>query len=41
MVRKKTSNINFIVGMAKDFVNGGNNLSFVLDFTVLLCSKVR
>ena len=32
MRRKKTPNIDFIVGMAEDFVNGGDYLSFSLDF---------
>ncbi len=32
MARKKTPNIDFIVGMAEDFVNGGNYWSFTLDF---------
>ena len=32
MRSKKTPNINFIVGMAEEFVNGGDYLSFSLDF---------
>ena len=32
MRKKKTPNIDFIVGMAEDFVNGGDYLSFLLDF---------
>ena len=32
MRRKKTPNINFIVGMAEDFVNGGDYWDFTLDF---------
>jgi len=32
MRRKKTPNIDFIVGMAEDFAYGGDYLSFSLDF---------
>lgn len=32
MRRKKTPNIDFIVGMAEEFVNGGNYWNFTLDF---------
>jgi len=32
MRRKKTPNIDFIVGMAEDFVNGGDYLNFTLYF---------
>jgi hypothetical protein len=32
MRRKKTPNIDFIVGMVEDFVNGGDYSSFTLDF---------
>lgn len=32
MRRKKTPNIDFIVGMAEDFVNGGDYWNFTLDF---------
>ena len=32
MAKKKTPNIDFIVGMAEDFVNGGDYWDFTLDF---------
>ena len=32
MRKKRTPNIDFIVGMAEDFVNGGDYLNFSLDF---------
>ncbi|WP_312835753.1 hypothetical protein [Sedimentibacter saalensis] len=32
MRRKKTPNIDFIVGMAEEFVNGGDYWDFTLDF---------
>lgn len=32
MRRKKTPNIDFIVGMAEEFVNGGDYWNFTLDF---------
>ena len=39
MARKKTPNIDFIIGMAEDFVNGGDYIGFVLDFTYHFIQK--
>ncbi|MDD2307926.1 MAG: hypothetical protein PHP53_24700 [Prolixibacteraceae bacterium] len=39
MARKKTPNIDFIIGMAEDFVNGGDYIGFVLDFTYYFIQK--
>lgn len=39
MARKKTPNIDFIIKMAEDFVNGGDHLSFTLDFTYYFIQK--
>lgn len=39
MARKKTPNIDFIVGMAEDFVNGGDYIGFKLDFTYYFIQK--
>lgn len=39
MAKKKTPNIDFIIGMAEDFVNGGDYIGFVLDFTYCFIQK--
>ena len=39
MTRKKTPNIDFIIGMAEDFVNGGDHIDFKLDFTYYFIQK--
>lgn len=39
MRRKKTPNIDFIVGMAEDFINGGDYLNFTLDFMYYFIEK--
>lgn len=39
MARKKTPNIDFIIGMAEDFVNGGDHIGFKLDFTYYFIQK--
>lgn len=39
MARKKTPNIDFIIGMAENFVNGGDYIGFVLDFTYYFIQK--
>lgn len=39
MRRKKTPNIDFIVGMAESFVNDGNYWDFTLDFTHYFIEK--
>ncbi|OJU12176.1 MAG: hypothetical protein BGN88_13265 [Clostridiales bacterium 43-6] len=39
MRRKKTPNIDFIVGMAEEFVNGGDYWNFMLDFMYYFIEK--
>lgn len=39
MTRKKTPNIDFIIGMAEDYVNGGDHIDFKLDFTYYFIQK--
>jgi len=39
MARKKTPNIDFIIGMAEDFVNDGDHIGFKLDFTYYFVKK--
>lgn len=39
MARKKTPNIDFIIAMAEDFVNGGDHIGFKLDFTYYFIQK--
>lgn len=39
MARKKTPNIDFIIGMAEDFVNGGDHIDYKLDFTYYFIQK--
>ena len=39
MAKRKTPNIDFIIGMAEDFVNGGDHIGFKLDFTYYFIQK--
>jgi len=39
MARKKTPNIDFIIGMAEDFVKDGDHIGFKLDFTYYFVKK--
>lgn len=39
MRKKNTPNIDFVVGVAENFVNGGDYLTFTLDFTHYFIEK--